>query len=430
MSGSDKQKRPTAFISYAQSSKTWQHEVLQFATVLRTLGGVDAELDLFHETDHQRWTTFGSRLISDTDFTLIAVDSAYRRRWLGEEETGVGAGAAWEAAAVKALFERDQDEFVKRVKVVVLPSADLNDIPDELRGICERFQIGTLDEQGVEGLLRSLWGKPAYPKPPLGEIPALPPRAIENLQVDSSPTSASLEREMKQVEGALARDDGPSRADDLKRKLTAIEVSLAALSEQEKPREKNGARFSARLQPLVAALDDPDSMVRFNAMAALGDRLDPELLPLVKSLLGDPDAYIRQMAVDYYARLAGPDGSELLVKALDDPDSMVRFNAMAALGDRLSPELLAVVEQRLKDGDAHIRQMAVDYYGQLSDRDATPQLAAALDDPDSMVRFNAMAALGDRLDPELLPLVESLLDDPDAYIRQMAVDYYAQLAGR
>ncbi len=38
-------------------------------------------------------------------------------------------------------------------------------------------------------------------------------------------------------------------------------------------------------------------------MSALGDRLGPELLPVIESLLRDRDDYIRRMAVDYYGQL-------------------------------------------------------------------------------------------------------------------------------
>ncbi len=55
----------------------------------------------------------------------------------------------------------------------------------------------------------------------------------------------------------------------------------------------------------MQALDDPDQMVRFNAMSALGDRLSPDLLPVNEPLLNDNDSYIRQMAVDYYGQLVG-----------------------------------------------------------------------------------------------------------------------------
>lgn len=67
--------RPTAFVSYAQGSDAWQKTVLQFTTALRSIGGIEAELDLFHGSDHRQWTTFGPNLIDKSDFTLVAVDA-------------------------------------------------------------------------------------------------------------------------------------------------------------------------------------------------------------------------------------------------------------------------------------------------------------------------------------------------------------------
>ena len=58
-----------------------------------------------------------------------------------------------------------------------------------------------------------------------------------------------------------------------------------------------------RDDPLVRALDDPDDSVRFEAMSALGDRLEDRLLPVIEPLLYDRDRYVRQYAVEYYAKL-------------------------------------------------------------------------------------------------------------------------------
>jgi HEAT repeat protein len=55
---------------------------------------------------------------------------------------------------------------------------------------------------------------------------------------------------------------------------------------------------------LVAAPEDRNSMVRFNAMSALSERLTPALLPVIERLLNNPDDYIRQMATDYYGQLS------------------------------------------------------------------------------------------------------------------------------
>ncbi|MGN6202237.1 MAG: SEFIR domain-containing protein, partial [Solirubrobacterales bacterium] len=167
--------RPTAFVSYAQSSRPWQETVLDFTTALRNPGGVEAEIDLFHDVDHQRWATFGANLIEASDFTLIAVDAAYKRRWLGREEKGVGAGVAREAAAIRAIYERDQEEFLKRIKLILLPGIGEEDVPGDLLGDCERFAVGSFDLMGLEGLLRSLYGRPAFPKPDLSPIAPPPP---------------------------------------------------------------------------------------------------------------------------------------------------------------------------------------------------------------------------------------------------------------
>jgi len=240
---------PTAFVSYAQSSRRWQERVLLFTKVLRVSGGVDAELDLFHGSDHRQWTTFGSELIETCDFTLIAIDAAYKRRWLGKEKTGVGAGVGREAAAIRAIFDRDQDEFVRRVKIVLLPGTSKRDIPDDLLGVCEWFKVPTFDRAGLEQLLRSILGKPEFLKPPLGDIPELPPRAIENLQRDASAGApdvhepeATLRNRLSRVKAALKRGGGSSAkprsypaassgTDELRRERDALEVSLDALEQ-------------------------------------------------------------------------------------------------------------------------------------------------------------------------------------------------------
>jgi HEAT repeat protein len=116
---------------------------------------------------------------------------------------------------------------------------------------------------------------------------------------------------------------------------------------------------------LVEALGDSDQMVRFQAMVALRDHLNPALLPIIEPLLKDPDNDIRRYAVEYYAELSPPDTADRLVEALGDSDQMVRFQAMVALRDHLNPALLPIIEPLLKDPDNDIRRYAVEYYAEL-----------------------------------------------------------------
>lgn len=179
-------QRPTAFISWAHGSVEWERTVLDFTTALRTVGGVDADLDLWHHA-HEQWTAFGPSGIRNNEFILVAVDHAYRERWEGTNEPHEGAGAAREAASIKAIFERDQKESLKRVKVVILPGSTEEDVPDELLGFAERTTVRSFDLAELEQLLRWLYNRPEFIKPPLGPLPALPPRFVAELENAPAP---------------------------------------------------------------------------------------------------------------------------------------------------------------------------------------------------------------------------------------------------
>jgi hypothetical protein len=266
-------RHPTAFISYAQSSRAWQATVLRFTIALRTQGGVDAEIDLFRQASNERWSTFGPNSIESADYTLVVVDATFKRRWTGRDEPGVGAGVAREAAAIRALFDRDQVEFVRRVKVVLLPGADLKDIPDDLHD-CERYPIESFDLAGMEVLLRSVYGKPAFPKPEIGEIPSLPPKAIASLEGTAPAASEVVPETIEQGDDAAGIDaeaterlkdrlretreelDGsqPSSAaarDDLRERSVALEVSIDALEQARSDRARR--RMAARQWLVLAA---------------------------------------------------------------------------------------------------------------------------------------------------------------------------------
>lgn len=233
--------RPKAFISWAHGGEEWERTVLDFATALRRTGGVDADLDLWHFTDHENWTTYGPKAIADSNFILVAFDPAYKLRWEGDEEPYKGAGAAREAAAIKAIFERDRDEFVRRVKPVVLPGAANEDIPNDVYGVAERFVVKAFDEKGLEGLLRSIFGKPYDPKPPLGPLPGLPPRFVDEIQQAPPPTDRQGTAADAQSD-AIKADEPASDEASLAARLEQIDNALKSY----RPEDKSG---NMALQP-------------------------------------------------------------------------------------------------------------------------------------------------------------------------------------
>lgn len=171
---------PAAMICWAHGDETWQGTVARFAFKLRELG-VDADVDLFHLHDpNVDWTTYGPKAIEDREWVLVAVSRAFKERWEGRADPRTGAGAAREANVLKALFDANRQSFARKVKVIVLPGASLDDIPTELAATAQRFKIDTIDGAGLEDLLRTLARRPAYIPPQVGILPTLPPKVVNN----------------------------------------------------------------------------------------------------------------------------------------------------------------------------------------------------------------------------------------------------------
>lgn len=148
----------TAFISWAHGDQTWERTIARFASQLRAFG-VNADVDLFHLNDDDViWANYGGQAIQVNEFVLIAVNGPYKERWEGTNDRRVGAGAAREANVMKGLFDDDQHDFFRKVKIVLLPGSTVADIPAELRAAAQRFEIHTLDLDGLEELLRTLTG--------------------------------------------------------------------------------------------------------------------------------------------------------------------------------------------------------------------------------------------------------------------------------
>jgi hypothetical protein len=177
---------PKAFISYAQTSEGWSEDVkerwmadvLQLAMVLSGMG-IDVDVDQFYfEQPGIDWNRFGTLAVEDSDFVLIAVSPSYRERFEGRNNPSVGAGAVREADAILGILNEDQEEYRRKLVVVVLPEASGHDVPTQLSGH-QRFTITDISQDGVESLFRLLSEQPATPKPPVGPLLQLPPRGSD-----------------------------------------------------------------------------------------------------------------------------------------------------------------------------------------------------------------------------------------------------------
>ena len=258
---------PTALLSWAHSAPDWdsdragrwRDEVLAFVAALRRFG-IDVQLDLHHASSAGvDWTRFGAKAVADCEWVIVALSPAWRDRWEGRNDPTVGAGVASEADALLSIYNGEgQDAFRRKLVLVILPSMRAEArVPSGLHGV-QRFAISEFSLSGLEGLLRLLTGQPKHVAEPLGTIPELPPAVVASplLDVEAGPAA------------------GPAPA-------------------------------SGTADRLVALLADRDSDVRYEAMSALGDRLSPDLLPVIEPLIDDADKYVRRMAVEYFGQLSG-----------------------------------------------------------------------------------------------------------------------------
>lgn len=171
---------PRAFISWAHAHRewdtdtvnAWESQVAEFALTLRTSGGIDADVDLFHLDGSVDWTRFGPKGIQEAQWTIIVMSLAWAERWSGTNLAREGAGAAAEADTLRGIFARDQGDWQKRIVIVMFPDVESSVVPPDLSR-ATRVWVDPADQDSYENLIRVLTGQPRYPKPPLGAVPTL-----------------------------------------------------------------------------------------------------------------------------------------------------------------------------------------------------------------------------------------------------------------
>lgn len=176
---------------------------------------------------------------------------------------------------------------------------------------------------------------------------------------------------------------------------------------------------------LIAALADPDPLVRGAAARAVGE-LTPNPAAAVPALVAQFPSVDAVRAVSKYKAAGGP-AVPPLTELLRHPDAAVRWQAGRTLGKIGVPALPALPElirQMADDPDALVREHAAEAIGDIGPAAAAavPDLAKALADPAPKVRRDAVRGLG-QMGPAAaaaLPQVQGLLADPEEMVREAA----------
>ena len=134
---------------------------------------------------------------------------------------------------------------------------------------------------------------------------------------------------------------------------------------------------TAAIDRLVLALDDPDPLLRANAIEALHPVPDYAAVAVRRGLV-DPNRGVRFVAVVTVGKLRLDSVVHLVEPLLEDPSGSVRAGAIYALrrnGRRINPTPLAAM---LDSPDAEVKANAAVILGELGDASAVPMLEQAM----------------------------------------------------
>jgi HEAT repeat protein len=149
----------------------------------------------------------------------------------------------------------------------------------------------------------------------------------------------------------------------------------------------------AAVEPLMAALDDKDSVVRLRAAWALGRIGDERAVGKLIRTLRDGDWSVRMRAADALGMLRAHQATDALLLLLRDENADVRRHAIAALTKIADPGSADRIGDTLKDADWRVRMGAALALAAIGNEKSLAYLKAASCDENEYVRKIAQAVL-------------------------------------
>lgn len=174
--------------------------------------------------------------------------------------------------------------------------------------------------------------------------------------------------------------------------------------------------------------DDPHAPSKSGAAGREASEADERLLRLSLAL-ADANAKVRLAAVTEMLDI-GSDEAEaaLAAAALLDPESSVREEAVYGLGEIGGEAGVAILEQALMDPERSVREAAVEAFTAIGGEDSAGALAVALNDEDASLREQAVYALGEVGGETAISLVHQALADEQDSVRDAAAEVLDELS--
>jgi HEAT repeat protein len=211
-------------------------------------------------------------------------------------------------------------------------------------------------------------------------------------------------------------------------------------------------------EALIQALNDDNTAIRLGAAYILGSTSDNVVTLALIGALADEEVDVRARAAEALGKIADTDAVSALISALGDRSKIVRGRALQALIHIGQPAIKPLVKT-IESGDEalvtrwmaartlvsigepaveeliialdhpawDVRLRTAETLGQIGDPRAVKPLTRLLDDQVAYVRERAAETLGQIGDPRAVKPLVSLLDDPDAHVRMQSKDAIAKI---
>lgn len=193
----------------------------------------------------------------------------------------------------------------------------------------------------------------------------------------------------------------------------------------------------APVPSLTRFAQDPDNLVRWNAVYALARLADPRGLQTLLTAMDDPDATVRAAAlrgitaraVDA-ARQARAPVIARVRGHLTDTDFHIRINALRSLGSFRDSTVAADIAPLASDANLGVAVVADTVLGVTGGRAAVVALEAHLANADFGVRRQAAIGLAEADSAAGVRFADSLAGDPDWHWRSVAAEAYGAARDR
>lgn len=171
---------------------------------------------------------------------------------------------------------------------------------------------------------------------------------------------------------------------------------VIGMVEANKPEKPEGSDELEKMgvSELVDSLhDNTDPMVRQYAAYLLGKAKNPRAIQPLVEALGDFDKSVREQAMLALSSI-GKAAVEPLSAAMKEPQWETRYRAAEALGKIADEKAVKPLIKALKDNRDHVRYMAAKGLRSLRNKDTIEPMVILLNDENVYVRMMAVRALG------------------------------------